>query len=84
MNDQLSRKDRLMLGSLTTRNEDGRHFMARYSYDWLQRMESLGYITIIRPVHRPTGIPYSEDYWEVEVSPVVATWFDDYGNLIGD
>lgn len=80
----LTRDDKLMLGRLTTRDEAGRHFYEVYSGDWLARMEDAGYIRINRPVHDPTGIPYSQEYHTVEVSPEVATWFDDYGNLIED
>lgn len=37
----------------------------------LERLERLGAITIERPVHAGTGIPYSEEYWHVTIAPDV-------------
>jgi hypothetical protein len=81
---KLSQKDQLMLANLTTHDYAGRHFLERYPYDWLKRMESMGYITIIRPVHQQTGIPYAEEYWEVRVNLEIDEWFDVDGNLSVD
>lgn len=81
---RLTREDKLMLGHLTTRDEAGRHFTEAYPGNWLERMEAAGYITIHRLVHEATGISYSQEYYTVEVSPEVAEWFDDYGDLIED
>lgn len=67
--------DVVKLGRITNRDEAGRHFTEVYSGDWLTRMESLGLITIDRPVHEATGIPYACEYWSVAVSPAVADWF---------
>jgi hypothetical protein len=84
MRGRLSQKDRRMLGTVATYDDAGRHFTERYPADWLQRMEDLGYITIFRPIHGLTGIPYGPEYWRVQAAPVVAEWFDSYGNLITD
>lgn len=78
MKDELTREDRLMLGRLQTTDDAGRHFTHLYPLDWLRRMEVLGYID--RPCH-PTGMRYGSEYWSVSVSPEVAKWFDDEGEL---
>lgn len=77
----LTDDDRRQLGEVTTRDEAGRHFTQLYDRDWLDRMESTGWLEIHRPVHEPTGLSYDEQYWSVEVNPEVAEWFDAYGNL---
>ena len=77
----LTRNDKLQLGRLTTRDEAGRHFADIYPDEWLDRMEVAGLITIDRPIHKPTGIPYSREYWSVQVADEVADWFDSYGQL---
>jgi hypothetical protein len=81
---QLTDDDKRTLGSLTNRDDAGKHFTERYQDAWLERMEALGLITIDRPVHEPTGIPYSQEHWTVEVAAEVAEWFDSYGELIED
>lgn len=43
----------------------------------LDRWEALGLITIHRPAHPATGLPYSEEHWSLEVADEVADWFDD-------
>lgn len=55
------------LGRLTTHNEAGRHFL-RVSRHW-ERLEALGLIRVDRPIHEATGIPYSCEYWSLEVTP---------------
>lgn len=77
---QLTPDDRRALGRLCTRNEAGRHFYEFAECD-LGKMEEAGLIRIHRPIHHPTGIPYSREYHSIEVNPLVATWFDNYGNL---
>lgn len=81
---EIAADDRRLLGTLCTRDDAGKHFTETHSAEWLGRMEAAGYITIDRPVHPATGIPYSQEYWSVEVAAEVATWFDDHGNLIAD
>jgi hypothetical protein len=44
-------------------------------------MEDAGYIKINRPVHRKTGVPYSQEYWSVVVADEVGDWFDSWGDL---
>ncbi len=78
----LTDSDKRDLGRLCTRDSVGRHFTESYALNWLDRMEAAGFITIHRPVHDQTGIPYSAEYWSTEVSPEVVEWFDDYGELI--
>ena len=51
-----------------TWNEDGSQFtefMNHYDY-----LESVGLIAIHRPIHDATGIPYSQEYWTLEVTPL--------------
>ena len=57
------------LGRMTTRDEAGRHFSERYDDATLADLESEGLIEIHRPIHEPTGIPYSQEYYSVEVTP---------------
>ena len=78
----LTDDDKRTLGTLCTRDEAGRHFTETHSDEWLDRMEAAGYITIDRPVHEATGIPYSQEYWTVQVAAEVAEWFDADGELI--
>jgi len=82
MTTTLTSADKIALGKLATRDESGRHFTSVHRGEWLEQMEQAGLITIHRPVHESTGIPYSQEYWSVEVSSEVAEWFDDHGNLI--
>ncbi len=72
----LSDEDKIKLGTLCTRDESGRHFTEIHSAEWLERMEREGLITIHRPIHEATGIPYSQEYYRVEVSPEVCELFD--------
>ena len=65
----LTDADLAQLSTLTTRDEAGQHFMSSYSGAWLDRMESQGAIIITRPVHSATELPYSEEYYSVEVTP---------------
>lgn len=65
---KLTKKDLQKLGEITTRDEAGTHFTQIYSDEWLDKMESNGLITINRPIHEPTGIAYSQEYWSVEVT----------------
>lgn len=58
-----------ILSIITTRNEAGRHFTSIHSYADLLALESEGLITIDRPVHEATGIPYDQQYWSVEATP---------------
>ena len=64
------------LSLIATRNEHGQHFA-----EWSEHYEALeraGLIRINRPVHEPTGVPYSIEHWTLEVTPagqaVVDTW----------
>lgn len=54
------------LASLTTKNESGQHF-TEYSMHW-EELEAHGLIRVIRPVHQGTSIPYSQEYWTLEVT----------------
>ena len=63
----LSDKVRI-LAKITTRDEAGRHFTSLFRSSDLAELESDGLITIDRPKHH-TGIPYSEEYYTVEVTP---------------
>lgn len=57
-----------ILATLSTRDESGKHFMERYSFDELSELEEAGLIVIDRPIHAATGIAYSQDNWSVEVT----------------
>jgi len=54
------------LGTITTRNEAGKHF-TEFADHW-ELLERLGLIEIDRPVHDQTGIAYSQDYWTLAVT----------------
>ena len=51
-----------------TRNEAGIHFTE--SMDHFEYLESVGLIQIHRPIHNATGIPLSQEYWTLEVTPL--------------
>ena len=51
-----------------TRNEAGIHFTEWMDYH--QYLESVGLIRIHRPIHDATGIPYCQEYWTLEVTPL--------------
>ena len=57
-----------VLGSLCTRDEAGQHFTETADHDVLDELESLGLLMIHRPTHEATGIPYSSEYWTLEVT----------------
>jgi hypothetical protein len=57
-----------ILAVITTQDEAGRHFTARYDHDALIELEEAGLLAIRRPVHEATGISYSQEYWSVEVT----------------
>jgi hypothetical protein len=58
----------LILARITTRDEAGRHFTEIYDAEDLAVLEEEGLIEIVRPVHEPTGIPYSMEFWAVHVT----------------
>lgn len=51
---------------LTTRDEAGKHF-TEWS-DHYEALEEMGLVEINRPVHQPTGIPYGNTYWTLELT----------------
>ena len=57
------------LAHITEHDEAGRHFTEIYPADVLATLEELGHIEIDRPVHQPTGIPYSQKYHHLTVTP---------------
>lgn len=67
---EITRQDLRMLGRLVTCDEAGTHFMSNPEFppEWLDRMERLGMIEIHRPIHEPTGIPYDQEHWSVELT----------------
>lgn len=54
------------LGVITTRDESGRHF-TEWSR-WLETLELLDLVTVYRPRHEATGIPYGQEAWTLEVT----------------
>lgn len=64
-----------ILGTITTRDEAGRHFTERYPSAVLERLESAGLIEIHRPAHL-CGISYSQDCWWVAVTDAGVEWVD--------
>lgn len=63
----LTAADLHKLGRITTRDEAGVHFTQIYNIDWLFHMEQNKYISIYRPLHEPTRLPYGMEEWSVEV-----------------
>jgi len=51
-----------------TRNEAGIHFTEWMDYH--QYLESVGLIRIHRPIHEATSIPYSQEHWTLEITPL--------------
>lgn len=51
---------------LCTRDQAGRHF-TEWSRHW-DSLEAAGMISVDRPVHDATGIPYSQEYYSLEVT----------------
>lgn len=66
-----------IIATLTTRDDAGRHFTSLLGRDTISALEAEGLITVSRPVHS-TGIPYSEEYWSVEVTPEGACLVEAY------
>lgn len=64
-----------------TRNDSGQHFTQFMRY-W-DYLEYVGLIAIDRPVHQPTGIPYSFEYWSLEVTQLGLDSICDRINLAG-
>lgn len=57
-----------ILSTLTTKDDAGQHFTERYDGYDLDALEAEGLIEVIRPVHKATGLSYSDEYWTVEVT----------------
>jgi hypothetical protein len=57
-----------ILSTLCTRDSAGRHFTAKFSGDDLAALETEELIVVTRPIHEATGLPYSEEYYSVEVT----------------
>jgi hypothetical protein len=55
------------LGRITTRTASGEHFTTAFAGRW-EPLELAGLIEIDRPIHGDSGIPYSMEYWTVEVT----------------
>ena len=64
-----------------TRNEAGQHFTQFMRY-W-DYLEYVGLIAIDRPIHEATGIPYSQEYWSLEVTQLGLDSICDKINLAG-
>ena len=67
------------LGRLCTRDNAGRHFTEWFDVELLDRLERAGYVTVDRPVHEATGIPYSQEYYSVEVTDDGEAIYESYG-----
>ena len=81
---EITDEDRRLLGELCTRDDAGKHFTETFPAEWLDRMEDAGIITISRPTHPATGIPYSQEYWSVGIMPNVPGITDEQGCLNED
>ena len=57
-----------MLSTLCTRDSAGQHFTSKFSRDDLGTLEAEELIVVNRPIHEATGLPYSEEYYTVEVT----------------
>ena len=64
-----------ILSGITTHDEAGTHYTARYSSDDLDELEARGLLVQHKPVHDATGIRYSQEHWSVEVT-------EDGGDLV--
>jgi hypothetical protein len=66
---QMSLEDTVrILSSMTERDHAGRHFTERYPDEVLDELEERGLIEISVPVHEPTGIEYSREYYGLVVT----------------
>ena len=54
------------LAHITNRDHAGRHFTEIYDEETLDALETAGLVEISRPIHEPSGIPYSQEYWKLE------------------
>ena len=54
------------LGKISTFNEDGRHF-TQFLKHW-QDLEEAGLVEVYRPDHESTGIRYSQEFWNIELT----------------
>ena len=66
-----------ILGVITTKDESGKHFTCKFFRHEIEELEKEELIRINRPVHL-TGIPYSEEYWHVEVTEEGRAWVESY------
>lgn len=64
----LTAEDIETLGTMTTKDESGKHFTEIHAPEFLEKLEKGGWIEIIRPVHDQTGIPYSQEYWRLVIT----------------
>ena len=67
-----------VLAVIVNRDEAGRHFTEVWDWDTLNELEEAGLIYIDRPIHEPTGIPYSEEYYSVTVTEAGQELVDAY------
>lgn len=67
------------LCAITTRDTAGRHFTAVSEY-W-PALEEAGLIKVHRPIHPDTGLPYSDEYWSLEVTEDGQTMVDAHPEL---
>ena len=56
-----------ILSKISKKDETGKHFTQIYNIDDLIELEKEGLLVIEKPVH-DTGIPYSSEYWGIEVT----------------
>jgi hypothetical protein len=66
---RLSERARQVLNELSQfseRTESGKHFTEAFRY-WTV-LEDCGWIAVRRPVHPATGIQYSCEYWDAELT----------------
>jgi hypothetical protein len=57
-----------ILCRITTRDEAGIHFTIKYEESDLDVLEEAGLIEVYKPIHEPSNIPYSQEYWQVTVT----------------
>ena len=69
------------LSAMTTRDEAGQHFTARFDAGHVSALEAAGLITIDRPVHDATGISYDQQYWSVAVTDAGQELVDSHPDL---
>jgi hypothetical protein len=55
-----------VMREITTRDHAGVHFTSNWPGSTIEALEARGWIIVNRPVHKPTGLEYDQQYWSLE------------------